>query len=280
MKTASVELVSQQTVFCGADGLDWDGQRLKPDDTKGYVEFRISHALPVITAYGCALDPGTITNSFVSMQHQVVNLGHQMKAYHPDDDLRGDRIVGSVVGVKLVNGSMSGAPAHIHGVAVIHKLANGLDKVLGQHQSGRHEWTVSMEVRYDLEQSGWAVGKAGASWDDTAKALGPDAAGIVSGGPERLRSMGFGYVPWGEAPEELRACYSDKETRVVSMWSDQPAVLLMGGVDGRVHYMGVGIVPYGAEPTARLTRVMADHPALRALQAFGGRLGEFLQKND
>lgn len=262
-QTASVLLQSQPIALCGAEGLDFHGTRLVPDDTKAYLEFAISHSYPVVTAYGTGLEAGTIRNSHASMLHQVFNLLHEMKAYHPDREMKGDRIIGSVVAEHLMEGPQG---TYIHGAAVIHKLAHGVDRVLGQHQSGRHEWTVSMEVRFDLFESGWILG-------------GPEGQGLESlpeparelcarCTPDKVKRQGRAYLPWSEAPEDLLACYSREEGRVTQAWQGVPTVLLMGGVDGQVHYHGVGLVPYGAEPTARIARVLAEHPVGQALERF------------
>lgn len=258
-------LCSAPSVLCGDEGMDFSGTRYVPDTTKGYFDFHISHGL-VVTAYGTTIEPGTIRNSFSSMKHQVINLMHEMKAYHPErENMKGDRVVGTVLDVSLVNGA--DGTNHIHGIGVLHKLAYGLNHVVGQHQTGRHEWTVSMEVNYWLDESGFLMGREGDSLEATMKAIkDEEKERCLAGTPDHLRRRGRLYLPWANAPEDLRQCFSSEQGRIVSKWRDLDTVLMMGGVGGKVHYHGVGVVTYGAEPTARIGQLLATHPVHGALE--------------
>lgn len=279
---------SEPFQLCAGDVIDFHGQRFEPDMTKGYVEFRISHALPVVTAYGTALEAGTIRTSAATMLHQVFNLGHQMKAYYPDSkNMKGDRVLGSIVGVKLVDQGSDNV--HIHGVACFAKLAHGMDKVMGQHQGGRHQWTVSMEILYDIDQSGWLLGgpaqdgREGA-WDRVVEKIEDEGVRelCLRSTPDAWKRAGLAYLPHSQAPEDMRALYSAEKRAVVGRYRDLPTTLLMGGVSGSVHYGGVGLVPYGAEPTAKVSRLLAEDPAAesatRALDGVAQAIRGFREK--
>lgn len=264
--------------LCGDEGMEFAGTRYVPDVTKGYFDFHISHGL-VVTAYGTAIDPGTIRNSFASMKHQVINLMHEMKAYHPErENMKGDRVVGTVLDVRLV--AMPDGTNHIHGVGVLHKLAHGLNHVVGQHQTGRHEWTVSMEVNYWLDESGFLVGRDGEPVEAAMKSLKDEEEKerCLQGTPHHLRQRGRLYLPYKEAPDDLRACFSSEAGRIVNKWRDLDTVLMMGGVDGRVHYHGVGIVTYGAEPTARIGQLLAHHPVQGALEGVSASVRQLVSE--
>ena len=71
----------ETTLALCAASVSCGGETFEPDVTKGFMEFRLSHSLPVVTTYGTALHPGTIFNSWSSMRNQLVNLAHMMRAY-------------------------------------------------------------------------------------------------------------------------------------------------------------------------------------------------------
>ena len=150
-----------------ANAIDIAGVQLVPDGTKAYLDYTIAHTWPAITAYGTALHPGTVANSYRSMLHQVFNKAHLMKGHDTSkekDQIPRDHILGSIVGVEFPNepgyGWRLGKDSpHIRAVAVVHKAAEGVPKILGEHMSGRHKWTVSMEVDYHVLESGFVIGQ-------------------------------------------------------------------------------------------------------------------------
>jgi len=233
------------------DQLEFHGRKWKPDDFTAYIAFHLSHSLPSVTSYGTALHPGTIARSWETMRHKVFNLGHLMKAYDPEHITR-DRILGTLVDVEWTGPAADTAewpiPAKanqapgLRCVAALHKLAEGADRIIGAQQGGRVQWQVSMEVRHRLEESAFAFS-------------GPD---------------GWTFVPWTEANDELRACYNRKRLAIDRDFEGRRPVLLMGGVNGRVQYAGVALVPRGAEPTNGVeTLFAADHrPLTNAAAAF------------
>jgi len=245
------------------------GQQFEPDDTKAYVEFYLSHGFPVITSDRTAIHPQVVANSYPSLLHQVFNLGHVMKAYDPENNAR-DRILGSVVAVEFpeaagadgwkVQADPAKAPG-IHGVAVMHKLAEGAAQILGQHRSGKRRWTVSMETQFLPEESGFLVGES--------DAFGNDIGFAAEETPSDLRDLGYVYVPWGKAGSVMEA-WDEERTRIKPAYQSRQIVFLLAGLNGRVHYNGVGLTPWGKEPTAAIRQMVAEEDLADA----GLRLGE------
>ena len=256
--------------YCGDAALEFGGQRFEPDVTKGYGQFRLGCAFPVVTFYGMATHPAVVARNWRSMQHHVVNLMHLMKIYDPNKRQR-DRVIGSVVAVEFPREPMGGWKAQgeiakapgMDGVCVLHKQADGVDKLIGQHLGGRHKWTVSMEVDYRLSESGFLI-------RDTS---------VNAQTPADLLELGWSYVPLLEAEDGLLESYDFKKNRMASRredgsfygsWKKRDTLLLKGGLEGNVHFKGMGLVEYGAEPTADLVSLVAgldpeDTPEGRAL---------------
>lgn len=244
-------------------------ERLVPDVTKGYVEFSLAHAFPVVTTYQSAFHPGTVQRSFGTMRHQVFDLRHQVASYFKESDhpVREDRIIGSVLGVEFPTAPVGGwaltdaerAPG-IHGVAVLHKQAKGVDRVLGEHQGGRHQWTVSLEVDYRLSESAVLLVPT-----DSAREL--DTRYFQT--PALYARSGLHCLSFHDAPDDLLACYDDERGMFTRSYRGWKPITLLGGVDGEVHFKGVGLVEYGAEPAARVEQMLAEEPQW---EAFGEAL--------
>jgi hypothetical protein len=245
------EEISCEGFFCGADAcIEINGLRLRPDATKAYVEFYVSHSLPVITTAGTALHPQVVANSYHTMLHQVFDLNHIIKSYNPDQNAR-DRVLGNIVAVEFPPTPMGGwtvqadknkAPA-IRAVATIGKQLEGADRIIGQHKSGRRTWTVSMENSYYLEESGFLVrGQSGLTHHTT-----PD-----------LAKLGYEYILWLDAPKELKACFDPAKSESIKRWRGMEVVFLIGGMGGSVHYDGVGITPMGKEREAEIVTMLAS----------------------
>jgi hypothetical protein len=249
-----------------ANAIDIAGMKLVPDESKAYAEFTISHAWPVVTAYGTALHPGTVANSWRSLVHQVFNEGHKMRAYDQSrerDQIGRDFILGTVVAVEYPGTPLGGwrlAPERgsapgIRAAAVIHKHAEHVPKILGEHLGGRHKWTVSMEVNYSILSSGFVVLQR-----ERASKLAAELLDAFT--PDEFTHQGLGYVAMEQAPEELLGTYDfdQKRMRPNASWQGLPVVLLKGGVSGQVHYQGVGLVRYGAEREAQVQQILATDP--------------------
>jgi hypothetical protein len=163
-------------------------------------------------------------------------------------------------GVWKVQSDPAKAPG-IHGVAVMHKLAEGVAQILGQHLTGKRRWTVSMETQFFLEESGFLVGEG----DELAKDIGFAARET----PTDLRDLGYLYVPWAKAGPVMEA-WDEERTRIKPAYQARPIVFLLAGLKGRVHYNGVGLTPWGKEPTAAVRQMVAEEDLAEA----GLRLGE------
>lgn len=252
-----------QTVHVG-------GLTLTPDNYKAYCQFTIAHAFPAVFAFGTAFAPATLAQSWPSMLHQVFNDSHQMKSYAKDDIPR-DWQLGTIVALELAGGPVGSSltldaarAPFLRAAAVIHKQAERVQRILGEHLSGRHKWTVSLECNYSLLQSGFLVGQR-------AQANPRQAALLQETTPPEVAALpDYGYVPVELAPEDLFATFDVKKRRMVSAWQGLPVVLLKGGLAGRVEFCGVGMVRYGAEREAEIQQVLATDPdALPELAAAG-----------
>ena len=126
---------------------------VKPDNFKAYLEYEICTSLPNIIGpemHGRVIGyhPQVLANSYRSLLHQQNNLGHSMKVYGATRD----RIVGTVVGVAFPDSSEPWAvPASVaeapkmRVLAVVHKAAEGVEKLLGKHLASREKMSVSIE---------------------------------------------------------------------------------------------------------------------------------------
>lgn len=254
--------------LAAGEGLELNGQTFVPDDTKGYLRFSLSHGFPVVTQFGLGIHPQVAWQSYQTLLHQNFNLEHQMKAYTPtkrgERNRARDRMVGTIVAVDFPRPQgqrhmidENSASKAITGIASFAKLAEGVDKILGEHQSGRHRYTVSMEVSYPFQGSGFAIAL------DKNKGGGFKSPKINPDTPSDLLASGWEYVDFHDAPEELLACYSREKNRMVQRFRGKTTYLLMGGLDTPVHYAGVGWVRFGAEPTADIEQLAASgqgHP--------------------
>lgn len=257
----TTRVLAEATTFCAArSSITFGDTVFVPDLFKAYVEFHLSHGFPVITTDRTAVHPAVVEKTYKTMLHQVFNLGHIMKS-HVEGDYSHDRVVGSVVAVEFpkapkggwkVQSSREKAPG-IRGCAVLHKAADGVPTILEQHLSGKLEWTVSMEITYFPEQSGFLVGKG----VDVAYAQKSEGRGQRSGTPPDIAALGYDYVPWNEAGPQLRNCWDDGPGGMKEEWRDADLYLLLGGLDGDNAYRGVGLCPAGKEPEAGVATMVA-----------------------
>lgn len=261
----------------GAEVVRFNGRDYAPDQSTGFLDFRLSYAFPDgITVYGEVLTEQTVRNSWKSIVNKPLNIGHLVRSYDPEN-IRRDRIIGGIV-----DATMEGPPNHIRALATLYKAAEGVDRIMGQHQSGRRKWTVSLEFMYDLGDSGFLVSAAG--------------DGPTPGTPAELHRAGWNYVPLSEAPEDLFASRDWEHRRFMrthprvpyaGQWGDRAIYLAMGGLSGTGHYSGVAVVERGAELTAKIERMMAAHPSvapaidgLARLRGAVGRIEELVELNN
>ncbi len=292
-KTKRVSLCSLSE---GLQKIEIAGKVLVPDEDTAYVEFYLSHTLPVVNLYRTAILPQVVANSHLSLMNKVFNLAHLMRKYNPVAIPR-DRMLGTVIAVEFVDGQGTPIlnlnpeggwllPAEkamaygIRGVAVMHKAAESVMEILqswftGQNPQGG-EWTVSIENNFYEEDCGYLV---------------RGCQGIekfVDTTPEFLRNAGWTYAPCLTAPLELLGCANNADddqregitsTRVCREFMGQETVMLLGGLDGRIRYRGVGLTPAeGArEDEARVRTMLASKPMVD-VQAGLSPLLEAMQK--
>ncbi len=136
-------------------------------------------------------------------------------------------------------------PVGIRAVAVLHKNAEKVPQILGEHLGGRHRWAVGMEVDYHPLESGFVLLRL-EQGKKKARAL------LDLSSPPEFKKAGMGYVELAEAPEELIETLDLNEMRIKpdAICEKMRVVLLKGGINGKVHYKGVGLVRLGAEGEA------------------------------
>lgn len=290
-------MIDLNLVLAGDDGIEFvssfgsaagQKQRFIPDSTKGFVKFEVANAFPNALVYGTALHPNVLAKSYGTMLHQPFNMEHQLAAYHKKPGMPNhveDRILGSIHGVNFpdtppmgwrVNADANAAPK-ITALASYSKLAKGMDEVLGNHSSGKHRYTVSMEVQYPFEQAGLAIARGNRA----------PLKGFEATTPEDMSAAGYDYTPIKDAPTDLvtvnaktghyeSSVFNKDKGRIDSNYKGRKVTLLMGGLDNPVHFAGVGLVKYGAESKAGIQRMLAsaDGPTL-LIEPFKG-LTEFL----
>ena len=251
MERITSSLFSIGAIAPGAVSLN--GKTYEPDVTKGFMTCTFSHTWPVVTFYGECLAPMTVGRSSASVLYQPVNREHRMRVHDPEHRIP-DEVIGCVIDCACGIGrdgrlpqTVEAAPG-IDAVASIFKQAHNVDKLIGQHQSGRQTFVVSMEVMYNSEESGFLY-----------KAIeGTDPDSDFAHTPDAWRRAGLVYVPVTAAREVY--------------W-------VMGGPDGQVHYGGLGIVRYGAEPSARIVQMLAHaSPEEQGVEEAASELVKTLQK--
>jgi len=250
--------LSQKVALYRDRGILINNQSLKPDLTRAYVESYQSHAFPVVTLYGTALHPQVVANSFQSMQHKLLDLHHLIVAYNPEQNPR-DRVLGTIVGVEFpptpeggwkVQSSKANAPC-IRAVSVIHRQLEQAEEIIEMQVTGKMKWTVSMEHKYNLDECGFLV-----AGSEGLRVRG--SGGWRESTPQDLKSLGYTYVPYTEAMPELLACFDENEAKVIDDFHGQKVVCLLGGINGVIHYMGIGLTPIGKEKEAYISQMLAS----------------------
>lgn len=248
-----------------------NGRIYTSDHATAYMEFNLSHAFPVYLDNAApgempertAIHPQVVANSYRSLAGKVVNLGHIMRAYDPEQHPR-DRILGTVMDVEFppapaggwtVQGDPGQAPG-IRAVAALHKQAEGVPTILETWEQGRTPfsetpWTVSMESESRRADGGFLV-RCGSQ----AAQYGLDD--YVRQTPSDLLALDWVYVPWGMAPAGLLECLKAGEYLGLDHeYYGLPTRFLNGGLAGRIAYHGVGLVTLGKESAAAVSRMVA-----------------------
>jgi hypothetical protein len=211
-----------------------------PDRWKGYMEFDICHSLPavlgpVMEGFYCAYTPSSLAMSHASLLHQQVNLGHLLKTYGKEEgrEVSKDRIVGCVVatffpdepegGWQVDMSSSPNAAPCIRACAVIFKLADGVNRVVGDHQTSREKQSVSIEAITTYDNLGVLLPSRGVdSIQPLLSMTDPDLIEAFQPDPFKLNKIN------GEQP------------------------VFMYGIGRPVDLRGVGITPRPAEAEAKI----------------------------
>ena len=245
-------------VLASEQGVKLGSLNFVPDSTKGFMRFQMAQAFPNQTKFGTAMMASVIEKSYQSLLYQPFDYEHQIAAYHKEEGKPNrvtDRILGSVVAAQFNNSSawrISDSPENapkIEAVACYAKLAQGMRSVLGEHSTGLHRWSVSMEIDYAWDDTGFALPRAGRKpLSEFAASTSPDMA-----------AAGFDYVPTAEAPADLKATFSARSNRITSHYKGRKPTLVIGGLDGEVHFKGVALARYGAEDAAGIQSLAASN---------------------
>lgn len=228
-----------------------------PDKSKGFFQFDFCYGFPNETDTGLAVYHSIIGANYKELEDQYLSYEHQMGVYDPSKKMD-DRIIGHVVAVSFPrprNGGwkLSDPQPNITGVAAFYKKSQGMRKIIGEHLTGRHEWTVSMEIDWVLEDSGFAV-KRGTARDGKGTMSDP----TFNTSPQDFLDAGWEYVPFDKAPADLVATFSPERNKVVKNYKGRKVTVLVGGIDKPVHYAGLGLVKYGGEKKAKINRLVAS----------------------
>ena len=240
--------------LCGPEGIELNGEKFVPDETVAYFKFEMAKGFPNFTVNGQTMHPTVISRSYKSLLRKAVDWEHQLATFYPDKDVR-DRVIGSVVAVSFpggenaqwsINADAAKAPC-ITGVASVFKLTQGSTAAFGAHKMGSKKLTVSMEVFLSVPESGFAVALSSG-----------DTPEFTDTTPADFKAVGYEYVPFSKAPQRLQGMYSESKRRMVGSYKGRKALVCMGGLSGDVHFCGIGVVRFGAEPAAKITGLLAS----------------------
>lgn len=218
-------------------------QNHKPDLFKAYVDFEICHSFPQIigpTMSGAYIGyhPAVLAANHDGLTHQWMNLRHQTKANDVEGKAR-DRIVGCIIATHFPAAPGMGwkipeKPAEapfITARAVLFKLAEGMNRVIGDHQTSRQDWNVSIEVDATIENLGIYLPSTREIWS------------------------------LNDVPEDLLDAVSvNKKSKslVIGQARGQQLAFAYGHTKGKLHFRGVGMTPNPAERTAKITSIQAE----------------------
>ena len=162
----------------------------------------------------------------------------------------------------------------------------------GKTPFGGTEWTVSMENEATISDGGFLLkAESRTSASQTAESrngagetpnIQQSNVGLASTSniqsrlaelealgqtPDDFEALGWIYVPWAVAPEDLRSCLDAGGMIAVARnflqgsGAGAPGVttlFLNGGLNGKLFYFGVALTPLARESHARVGRVMAS----------------------
>lgn len=213
----------------------------KPDQFTAYSRIKFGKCLPLITGpesvsgqiFG--MHPAVVARSYPGILHKQMNMGHTVTYLGSKED----RICGCVLGASYpeepeggweVPASIEEAPS-ITAFAALFKQAKGVDKMLGNHLSGKVKMAVSMEMIYFWNEMGIYV-------------------------PEENKVYNR-----NEIPRSIQGhIFEDQKGRLLIRNSARSPklVLAIGGTRGRVVFSGVAYTDNPAESTAEVESIAAE----------------------
>jgi hypothetical protein len=243
IRVVDVGVTAEETSLAAAAGF-------QADSCKAYLEFDICHSLPEVAGpvqaenfIGYTSD--TLQVSHPTLLHQQFNIRHLIKAYAAEDDkIARDRIIGCVVATsypkKPMGGWVAGQAVPIRAVATIFKLAEGVNKLLGDHLTSRVKQNVSIETTTAFGNIGIHRLSTGETW------------------------------PILDLPANVAKCLSPYKGSVMphvgKMGNEQLVVLY--GTGAPIQFRGVGMTSNPAEHAARIVAVQAEKKELEAETLF------------
>lgn len=244
--------------------VELNGNHYEADTTKAYTSFKLNYGFPVITTHGTTVHPNVVANASRSMMHQVLNVGHRMRQYDPKANSR-DWIIGAIVDVEFPRTPFGGWKIQsleetpgMTCVASIFKMAEKSQTVLGEHLTNRRSWTVSTEMLWMVGDSGVVI------HDESLKSCG---AGDIESfeTPQDMKQFGWNYFSQNAHSGLFEKLYSPMEAGLAGKYRKHKAAIMLGGLSGMTHFSGVGMVPFGAEPTAKVEQMVAHDREQEAL---------------
>jgi hypothetical protein len=213
----------------------------RPDRFTAYSRVTFARSLPhvagpeMISGSVFGIHPAVVARSAHGIVHKQMNMGHKVTYLGAKED----RICGCVLAASYpeepeggweIPASAGEAPV-ITAFAALFKQAKGVDKMLGDHLSGKVRMAVSMEFSFFWEEAGIYV---------------PDENKVYhrSEIPRALQGMVF----------------EDEKGRLLIRKSarNPKLVLAIGGKDGRLVFSGVGYTANPADVTATVDAIAAE----------------------
>jgi len=262
-------------------------EEFHPDETKGFFEFHTGFGFPTgDSVYNTGLHPQTLANSFRTLHGQSLDYDHRKQIHNPK--LQGDHYLGYIAAIDFPRApstegwKLTDKAPHISGVAGFWKQAAGLKRILGEHITGRHQWTISYDVKWGGDEQD--LQKAIAKTSSFAVELALKSVAAFDYSPQHFLDAGYEYIPGDKAPKDLLATVAggeDAPVRVIKPWRGRKVSLLFNEQVGSVHFAGIALVRYGAERAANIKTVVAsgESPLAASIEGLREVMGQiFVQK--
>lgn len=213
----------------------------RPDGFTAYSRVMFGRSLPLVagpemisgSVFG--IHPAVLARSYPGILHKQMNMGHKVTYLGAKED----RICGCVLAASfpeepeggwVIPATVDEAPV-ITAYAALFKQAKGVDKMLGDHLSGKVKMAVSMEFTFYWQEAGIYIPEENEVYHRNAL-------------PRSIQGMVF----------------EDEKGRLLIRKSARhpKLVLAIGGKDGRIVFSGVGYTATPADPTASVESIAAE----------------------